>query len=210
MLDRAWAVPPVWGGQTAFILGGGPSLAAVDLAQIRDWGPAIAINDAGLIRAPWAEVLYFADPCWAEWHRGELALFTGLYRVTRAPATDIPGVDVRMLQRERNLALSLDPRRIAGPDSGSNAINLAFLFGARRIILFGFDMRPGSWHRRHRRPEPTHRYAEAFIPSLEAMAVELKRGGVEVINATPNSALTCFPVMAPEAALGTGPDFVVG
>jgi hypothetical protein len=42
------------------------------------------------------------------------------------------------------------------------------------------------------------------------MAGALKREGVEVINATPNSALTCFPVMAPEAALGTGPVYVVG
>jgi hypothetical protein len=97
--------------------------------------------------------------------------------------------------------MSLDPRRVAGPDSGSNAINLAFLFGARRIVLFGFEMRPGNWHDRHRRVTPPQRYAEKFIPALEAMAVALKREDVEVINATPGSALTCFPIVAPDEIL---------
>lgn len=197
-----WSVPRQWEGRTAFILGGGPSLALVDLAELRDRGAVIAINDAGLLKAPWADVHYFADPHWAEWHHTEFGFFTGRYRVTRNPVDKFyPAFDIRVLDRERLAPLSRDPRRVAGPDSGSNAINLAFLFGAARIVLFGFDMRPGHWHDRHRRATPPTHYAECFMPAIAAMAIALKREGIEVVNATPGSALKCFPVITPAEAL---------
>jgi len=203
-MNLVWSVPPAWAARTAFILGGGPSLAGIDVDALRGRGAIIAINDAGLIKAPWADVHYFCDPRWMDWHERELGLFTGPYRVTRAPADWLAGELVLLvLEREKAAPLSVDAHRVAGPDSGSNAINLAFLFGTRRIVLFGFDMRPGNWHDRHRRVTPPQRYGEKFIPALERMAIALKREGVEVINATPGSALTCFPIVSPDNVLLT-------
>lgn len=195
-----WSVPREWGGERVFILGGGPSLSHAPLAALRGAGRVIAINDAFLL-APQADVHYFADARWFEWNRSDLSVFAGRYRVTRAEIV-APGLDVRRLRHDRRRDYSTDPGVLAGYCSGANAINLAALFGARDIILLGFDMRPGNWHDRHKTPpRPTH-HRDKFIPSIERMAPHLAAAGVRVTNATPGSALTCFPIASPDEVLG--------
>lgn len=194
-----WRVPRSWGGESAFILGGGPSLARVDVAALRGHGRVVAINDAGLVTAPWADVHYFADKKWVGWNRGELHRFEGQYRVTRRDAK-CPGVDVKVLGHDMRSALSGDPGKVAGWCGGANALNLAYLFGAAAIVLFGFDMRPGSAFS-DRRPGPEKDlYRSRFIPALRMMADALRAQAVPVANATPGSALDCFPIITPEEA----------
>lgn len=198
-----WTVPREWAGEPAFILGGGSSLDLIDIASLRGRGRIFAVNDAGLVRAPWADVLYFADAVkakWLGWNRGELHRFEGKYVVTRMKrgvpinAGLVPaGVDLKILTWKKNLALSRSPDTLSGYCSGGNAINLAYLFGCDPIYLLGFDMRQGRWHNRHKRPERPHLYRERFIPAIERMAPELGRDGVKVFNGSPGSALTCFP-----------------
>ena len=54
-------------------------------------------------------------------------------------------------------------------------------------------MRPcGQFHERHRLPSLPERYARNFLPSIRRMAPALAARGVEVLNATPGSALDCF------------------
>ncbi|HCZ48509.1 MAG TPA: hypothetical protein DCZ11_05850, partial [Gammaproteobacteria bacterium] len=55
--------------------------------------------------------------------------------------------------------LSASPLRIhQGGNSGYQALNLAVLLGAERVILLGYDMHGGHWHGRHggrlNNPEP--------------------------------------------------------
>ena len=55
-------------------------------------------------------------------------------------------------------------------------------------------MRPtGNYHTDHQVPTDAHLYDSEFIPSIERMAARLA-GKVEVVNATPGTALRCFPV----------------
>lgn len=69
--------------------------------------------------------------------------------------------------------------------------------GAERIILVGFDMQEtgGRWHwhndlRGVEGQDPgIGRWAKAF----PAMADDLKLRGIETINCTIETALTCFP-----------------
>ena len=192
-----WSVPCRWQGRTAFILGGGPSLAEVDVDRLQGLGPVIAVNDAGLIRAPWADVLYFSDgeQRWFGWNKDQLPLYRGPLIVTRQEVA-AGSHDIKLLGWAKGVALSTDPRFVAGYCGGSNAINLAFLFGASRIVLFGFDMRPGNWHDRHKKPARDN-YRDRFIPAIERMAVVLAMHSVEVVNATPGSALACFPIRTP-------------
>lgn len=207
-----WTVPREWAGEPAFILGGGTSLDLVDVASLRGRGRVFAVNDAGLVRAPWADVLYFADAVqqkWLGWNRDELHRFQGKYLITRMKrgvSVDkklIPaGVDLKIVIWKKNLALSRDSTTVAGYCSGGNAINLATLFGCNPIYLLGFDMRRGRWHDRHKRPEKTHLYRERFMPAIERMAPELTRDGVNVFNATPGSALACFPFIDPLTLAG--------
>jgi hypothetical protein len=89
-----------------------------------------------------------------------------------------------------------------GGNSGYQAVNLAFLFGAAKIVLLGFDMKGGShWHGDHpgalNRGVPTRAFAKAF----PALADDLKSEGVEVLNATRDTALECFPKIDLEDAL---------
>lgn len=115
--------------------------------------------------------------------------------VLRVPSVDEPG-------------LSLDPLRIhQGGNSGFQALNLAVLLGARRVLLLGFDLgRRGGrrhWHGDHpgdlNNPDETN---FAWWRTAFAGAVpDLARAGVAVVNCTPGSALDCFPMAPLEAAL---------
>lgn len=213
----AWRVPTGWEGETAFLLGGGPSLAALDPERLRG-RRVIGINEAGLTVAPWCEVLLWIDTRWLCWNVDRLALHTGRWKVARqdpflrpveidaetlarVPAA-VAANDVRVLTRERRVPLSADPTTLAGACGGGAAINYAVLAGARRIGLLGYDMRPiGQFHDRHRKASTASRYASHFIPAITRMAPRLAALGVEVFNLTPGSGLTCFPFAALEDLL---------
>lgn len=85
-----------------------------------------------------------------------------------------------------------------GSNGGYQALNLAVLFGARRIILVGFDMtleRGVHWHGRH--PPGLNNPRQASVDKwrleLDAQAPVLAAHGVEVLNASRYSRLTAFP-----------------
>lgn len=202
----SWRVPAgAWAGRDAFILGGGPSLSGVDVNRLRGRGKVIAVNDAGFDLAPWADVLFFADgwPRWFGWNQHRLPEFTGPLIVTRAR---VPQVDSRLryLAHDPKAALSRDPSRVAGYCGGASAINLAYLFGARRIVLLGFDMRGGNWHGQHKAAPLDNCFERHFIPALDRMAPALVADGCTVLNASPGSALRCFPVCDLEEVLAHG------
>lgn len=193
-MNEPWRVPAgAWKGEPAFILGGGPSLPVGRINALRGHGRVIAVNNAYEI-APWADLLYFADVGWFRWNKDNLAGFPGLEKVTRQklPRNDM---NIGLVRHDKVSALSRDPGAVAGHCGGANAINLAFLHGADPIVLLGFDMRHGNWHDRHQRKAAAGVYVEKFIPAIERMATELEREGVAVLNATPGSALRCFPVV---------------
>lgn len=110
--------------------------------------------------------------------------------------------------------LSPDPSVIHhGHGGGFSMLNLAYLMGARRIILLGYDLRYSSDYdgrSRQMGSGPRHYFGE-YPPALQhwpsarvknGVHVELvelyesvaKQNAVEIVNCTgPNSALTCFP-----------------
>lgn len=84
-------------------------------------------------------------------------------------------------------------------NSGAGAINLAYHFGARRILLVGMDMKPGPngekhWHPDHPKPLVQGQQFEEWRKKMGVLAADLKTEGVTVVNCTPGSALTCFPM----------------
>jgi hypothetical protein len=88
-----------------------------------------------------------------------------------------------------------------GGNSGFGAINLAVQFGARRIILVGFDMRIDKgihWHGPHKGglTNPNAKNVERWRRVIEEAAPILGALGVEVINASPVSALGAYPKMS--------------
>ena len=92
--------------------------------------------------------------------------------------------------------LSFNPMIIhQGGNSGFQALNIAVLFGAARVLLLGFDLHGTHWHGRHpagmNNPDQNNfdRWSKAFSEAVG----DLKLANVEVINCSPGSALTCFP-----------------
>ena len=88
-------------------------------------------------------------------------------------------------------------------NSGAGAINLARYAGADRVILLGYDCQHtgGKAHHHGDHPKRLGNAArpDAWVRNFELLAVDLN--GLPVINATRETALTCFPRMLLEDAL---------
>jgi len=103
--------------------------------------------------------------------------------------------------------LSRDRYTVYGLNCGQMAMNVVFLKGAGTIILIGFDMRKVNdldhGCEPHKRPVKEENYSR-FIRNMAVMASELRDEGIEVLNATPGSALPYFPIISMEEALRRG------
>lgn len=132
-----WTVPRVWEGQDAYLIGGGPSVAKFDLTKVKGRN-CIAINTSYKV-APWAQFLYFADHRWAAWWRHELVQLKKMICVTTATSHRFQ-FSVRYLKRDRENLLTRSQENLCGIDSGMHAVQLAYLLGAKRIFLIGYDM----------------------------------------------------------------------
>jgi hypothetical protein len=95
----------------------------------------------------------------------------------------------------------------SGGNSGFQAVNIAAQFGASRILLIGFDMHSGSglhWYGRNawrgaNNPAATNlmRWRDAFTSQAQV----IRRYGIEVVNASPDSAVRCFQMSSIEETL---------
>jgi len=179
----------------------GPSLVPVDD------GPIIVVQDAYRL-IPWADVLYGCDAKWWRHHQG--TDFKGEKWSThhdedtnnKAEVANLYGV--RCVRGSDSEGFSLDPGVIHyGSNSGFQAINLAILFGCTHITLVGFDMhkRGGKSHFFGEHPEALRTGTEYtnFIGNFDRAAKMLPEN-IRIVNATPGSALKCFPMMSLEEA----------
>ena len=199
-----WSVPRISEGRTVAIFASGPSLTAEDCRKCHDAGAyCIAVNDSFRL-APFADMLYACDSKWWIYHRETALKFAGL-KVCLDDST--PYRDVLVLKWQKKvpsgitLGYSDDPEYLAtGGNSGYQAVNLAGLMGAKRIILLGFDMQPvkGKTHFFGDHPPQlvteTSTYRDQFIPAFRTIAPELAKRGIEVLNCTEGSALDAFPM----------------
>jgi hypothetical protein len=154
----------------------------------------IAINDNYLI-APWADILYACDGHWWDWHaeRQELKAFKGRKITQDKEAAERYGLEY--IESRDASGLSRDPGYIhKGSNSGIQAINLAYHLGARRIVLLGYDMQAtgdkSHWFGDH--PNGFRSYYHRWIPLYQRVAEDAGSMGLEIINATRETALTCF------------------
>jgi hypothetical protein len=109
---------------------------------------------------------------------------------------------------QNGTGLSLDPQYlVTGHNSGYQALNLAVLSGAKKIILLGYDGReppqgqPTHWFGDHPRREPSAVF-ELYRQSFKSGAAAIKAAGVRVINCSPGSAVDAFEKMELNEALG--------
>jgi len=83
-----------------------------------------------------------------------------------------------------------------GGNSGYQAIHLAATFGAKKIVLLGFDMqRTGGrehWHGKHEGNLPHGAGFGSWMKSMAFLAADLRRMGVDVVNCSRVTAMRCF------------------
>lgn len=103
--------------------------------------------------------------------------------------------------------LCMRPGRIhTGLNSGYQAIGLAYMWGAAKIVLLGYDMQRGPngeshHHGDHAGGLPNLGTVSEWKRRMVQLSIDLREQGVEVINATRRTALTCFDQMPIEEAL---------
>lgn len=156
----------------------GPSLTAEDCEQIRLAGiPTIVTNNTVQL-CPWAHVLYAMDrKWWTEYHE----LHAG-FQGWKMSAVNCKEAERIAFQHGRN--------------SGHGAIALAAKFGARRIILLGYDCQytggKRHWFGDHKKGMGNAEKLPNWPNEFARLALRLKKEGREVINCTRETALTCF------------------
>ncbi len=181
---------------TWFILASGPSMCQADADAVRGRGVVVAINQT-IRLAPWADILYAGDASWWKQYGRAVKDFRG-----RRVGLSMPGQQRDIEQLLFRMGAGLGLQRINhGNNSGFQAINFAYLEGARRIVLLGYDMQhfEGQHHWHEDYPTGMGNFnpgmPELCAPKFGPLAADLAARGVEVINATRRTALACFKRM---------------
>lgn len=199
----AWQPVRIWPGQTVVVLGGGPSLTECPEHLWRAYR-TVGVNQAYRLGP---DALFFQDyEFWGESRQGHGPVikrdYAGLVVTTSPQLRNEPRV--KFVERERRRRHGLpNPGTGEWPEitnSGQGAICLAYQLGAARIVLIGFDGRAtGNWYDNPRAANE-QAFANRFRPGIESTLEPLRRAGVDLINATPGSALD-LPTATPEDVL---------
>jgi hypothetical protein len=199
---------PDWSAHTAVVICAGPSLSDAQLdAVVSCHRPikTIAVNTA-YVYAPWADVVYAGDYLFWKVHHARIrAQCPKSQRWTQ----DGSAAERFQLNRQRGgnrEGLGLNVVHLNG-NSGFQAINLAFLWSARRILLLGMDMKLGPNGEKHRhgdheKPLVQAQLFEEWRHKGKKLAEDLVEHKCEVLNCTPGSALEWFPMSTIEKELG--------
>lgn len=153
------------------------------------------MNDAWVL-APWADVLYACDGRWWDAKRPPQGQQAPALWVCQDEPT-CARLGLAYVPSRAALGLCREPWVLhQGLNSGYQALNLAYHFGAARVLLLGFDMQKTGgkthWFGDHpgklNVPSP---YNE-FVKRFDAIAADLEQDGVEVVNCSRETALRCF------------------
>lgn len=131
----------------AIVIANGPSLTPEDVNYCKGKGFVIAVNDAYRL-APWSDVLYACDGTWWDHHITRVTGFD--HRMWTCSTEAAKAYGLRYIGVRGDVKWSGDPSFVAGGgNSGFQALNLAYLWGFREIVLLGFDYKYGPKNEKH-------------------------------------------------------------
>lgn len=220
---NTWTIPKRWAGQTAFVIGGGPSVAHQRPERLQ--GRNVIVINSSYEVAPFAQYLFFGDHRWHEEHKDRpdfIALRqSGCEIVTVSDPAN--GFYLRKFERitpsgDHN-GLTLDGKGLSSQrTSFQGAINLAVMLGAKRLVLLGLDGQRNAdgvshHHTPHKWPlKPGNVVWEAQKTQLCYTVAPLKALGVETFNTSADSTFDYWPYRpledfldAPRATLAPRP-----
>lgn len=196
-------------GAAAFIICGGPSVEGQNLDLLR--GHYVVAVNRSFETVPWADALFFADSrCWT-WYKNGIDSFAGRV-ITVYDSKPLQKYPARFEQylKTRPPTLSRDPECLTlARTSVTGAINYLAQRGCSLLVTLGLDGKAGKGadgkpkthhHAPHPKPaslgcwEKHRKELNSILPSLRAL-------GVEVLNASPDSACDAFPIVTLDEAL---------
>jgi hypothetical protein len=192
-----------WYGKTVVCIASGPSLTADDCERVRAAGLTAIVTNTSVKLAPWADVLMGFDGAWWTRYAADLGWFHGL-RVTCSNS----GAKAGAIPMHKVVGFR------AFGNSGCAAISLAVLGKASRVVLLGYDVQHTDgrkhWHDDHPAPLGNAKGVKLWPVKFAKVAEHAARHGVPVVNASRETALTCFPrvlledeIKVPQKSLAT-------
>jgi hypothetical protein len=187
-----WSVPREWPGETAFIIGGGPSVLAQDLELLH--GRHVIVINSSVYKVPWADFLYFGD--WRWWNelenRAAVANFRGRavtvsrlvrdQKVLTCRTANPPGLELQqdsLMQKWTSLTAATN---LAAHLVGSGgAIVWLGADGRKAADGRGHHHKPHPWISRADCYNKQHADLVTIVPSLQALKILL-------FNASPGTA----------------------
>ena len=191
--NKGTARPPFsgrWQGGTVVCCASGPSLCNEDVERVRIWraketwpqAKAVIVANTTFRAAPWADALFAIDRDWWKTYLNEInATFKG---ERYSSNSQNPSYNVTQLKELNTYG-----------NSGASCISVAEQAGAARVILLGFDCRhtggKSHWHGDHPAGLGNAGLTDQWLDKFKQMADDFKH--VEIINASRETAITCFP-----------------
>jgi hypothetical protein len=193
-----------WKSATVVCVASGPSLTTEDCAHVEAWRAAgsghdedrrVIVVNTSFLRVPTADVLYAGDfMWWCEYAKqvavGKWPAYAGERWSLSAQANAKYGT--RIVPHNVGAGLA-DGAIYSGGNGGYQAVQLAALFGAGRIVLVGYDLqRTGGkshWHGDHPQPLGNGGNLAEWARRLDQLSPALAARGICVINATRETAL---------------------
>lgn len=186
---------------TTFVLGGGPSAKGLDRSRLTG-GVVLGLNEAAF----WERVdaFFSLDRSWM-WRTqkviAELPVRERHVALKKEHFMFSPP-NCEVWERVHGVHPATRPGVLCGgmkpTNTGLCSLNLCSQKGAKRIVLFGFDMHLknyGYWYAAEAIPP-----GPLIFDNFALMAPRYVAMGIEIVNASPGSALRCFPIISHEEA----------
>ena len=203
-----WKPEPLWAEQDAFIIGGGDSLRTWDFTLLKN-EHTVGCNQAFRLGPEICDICVFGDK---KFILDKKSPRVGFYdELEKFPNPTV--TNDRHLAKYKIPWLTCMGRKVYGLSSldegtlcwnkntGSTAINIALLMGAKTIYLLGFDMfltegRP-NWHDRLL-DKPNEKIYVGMLPAFSHVKKDLavKFPGRIIFNVTNKSNLNTFPKLS--------------
>jgi hypothetical protein len=189
---------PFWDDRPVAVVAGGPSLIDFDFEKLR--GAHVLAVKAAMFSIPWADAGFGLDmPRYNDWRDKLGNLQSRVYWAVPEDQLELipspQSKNITFLKRLDGRRLSDDPSEIYdGGTNGFAAMQICIHKRAKQIVLFGFDydgaqsLHTGFGPSRLRGYQQWADWAAQFEFYLPYLASK----GITVLNACPNSAITCF------------------
>lgn len=186
--------------KTIGIIASGPSVTPEDCALLREVCDEVGSVNSSYMTRPATDWMYTNDPDWLddECDFYQLLLYPGRIYCGYWGDWKLPervNRDYRAVKHSKPLLTQ--PGRLAwGGNSGYAAINLAWHLGAKRVILLGYDQKgddfTAHWHPPHHESVQKRFNWPMWHAEFAKLAAVAPQHNLEIINATRDTALTCF------------------